>query len=190
MDTCVTLTSLDQVKALADPLRQRILRAICCDPATTKQIATELGEKPTRLYHHVDQLEKAGLIELVETRPNRGTVEKYYCAVASQFRIDQDLLRVGKHNISTEMHAVLVNTLQDSLVDACDLFDPGAIVDDAPCCTMLMIRAQRNLTETQARKLVERIQACLQEIEQESATTDPTEQTYALTVAFYPTRPD
>ena len=59
---------------------------------STKQLANELGEPPTRLYHHVSALESAGLIALVETRPNRGTVEKYYRAMARRYQVDRRLL--------------------------------------------------------------------------------------------------
>jgi hypothetical protein len=52
-------------------------------PKTTKQVAELLGEPPTRLYHHVAALERAGLVVLKETRQNRGAVEKWYASVAS-----------------------------------------------------------------------------------------------------------
>ena len=84
----LTLTDLDQVKVLADPLRLRILEELCKEARTTKQVAQILGEKPTKLYHHVDALERVGLIRLTRTRQNRGTVEKYYLAVARAFRAD------------------------------------------------------------------------------------------------------
>ena len=63
-----TMTSLEQLKAVADPLRVRILETLCLEARTTKQVADKLGEKPTRLYHHVDALAEAGLIRLVDTR--------------------------------------------------------------------------------------------------------------------------
>jgi DNA-binding transcriptional ArsR family regulator len=84
----LTLSDLDQVKVLADPLRIRILEELCKEERTTKQVAKLLGEKPTKLYHHVDALERVGLIRLARTRQNRGTMEKYYMAVARQFRAD------------------------------------------------------------------------------------------------------
>ena len=56
--------------------------------AIAKQVADFLGEKPTKLYHHVDALERVGLIALSRTRQNRGTVEKYYLAVARAFQAD------------------------------------------------------------------------------------------------------
>ena len=54
-------------------------------PKTTKQVAELLGQPPTRLYHHVAALERAGLLVLRETRQNRGAVEKWYGSVARQF---------------------------------------------------------------------------------------------------------
>ena len=58
----LTLSDLDQVKVLADPLRIRILEEMCTAERTTKQVAQRLGEKPTKLYHHVEALERVGLI--------------------------------------------------------------------------------------------------------------------------------
>ena len=73
------------MRALAHPLRLRILGLFAEEARTTKQIADLLDQPPTRLYHHVAALERAGLIVLKETRKNRGTVEKWYEAVAKSF---------------------------------------------------------------------------------------------------------
>ncbi|MEM7479668.1 MAG: helix-turn-helix domain-containing protein [Acidobacteriota bacterium] len=91
VEASYTIKDLGQLKALADPLRVRILEALCEQPRTTKQVAERLGEKPTKLYHHVDALEKVGLIGLHSTRPNRGTLEKYFRSVARAFRVDDNL---------------------------------------------------------------------------------------------------
>jgi DNA-binding transcriptional ArsR family regulator len=89
-----TLSSLEQVKVLADPLRIRLLEAFCQE-RTTKQVATLIGEKPTKLYHHVEALERVGLIRLSRKRQVRGTVEKYYMAVARLFRADNRLFEAS-----------------------------------------------------------------------------------------------
>jgi DNA-binding transcriptional ArsR family regulator len=74
-----------ELRALAHPLRLRILELFAERARTTKQVADLLGEPPTRLYHHVAALERAGLLVLRETRKNRGTVEKWFEAVAPSF---------------------------------------------------------------------------------------------------------
>lgn len=71
-----------ELRALAHPLRLRILELFAEQPRTTKQVAGLLDQPPTRLYHHVAALERAGLLRLTETRKNRGTTEKWYVAVA------------------------------------------------------------------------------------------------------------
>ena len=78
------LPALAEMRALAHPLRLRILEIFAEGPRTTKQVADLLGEPPTRLYHHVAALERAGLLVLKETRKNRGTIEKWYEAVPKQ----------------------------------------------------------------------------------------------------------
>lgn len=76
------LSDLEQVRLLADPLRLRIVEALNERPATAKQVALTLGEKPSRIYHHVALLERAGLLRLVESRRKRGTTERYLAASA------------------------------------------------------------------------------------------------------------
>jgi len=48
------------------------------------QVAAQLGEPPTRLYHHVNALERAGVLKLVDTRQVRGTTEKYFELASKQ----------------------------------------------------------------------------------------------------------
>lgn len=91
------IETADQLKAIADPLRRRLLEIFAAELMTTKQAAGLLNEKPTRLYHHVDLLEKTGLIELIETRPNRGTVERYYRSVAKKFAVSGELVEVASN---------------------------------------------------------------------------------------------
>lgn len=73
-----TPEALAALRAAAHPLRLRLLELFAQGARTTKQAAADLGEPPTRLYHHVHALERAGLVRLVETRAKRGTEEKYY----------------------------------------------------------------------------------------------------------------
>jgi DNA-binding transcriptional ArsR family regulator len=90
------ITDFRQVRALADPLRIRMLQLFAQEPLTTKQVADRLGEKPTRLYNHARALEQAGLIRLVRTRQNRGTTERYLEAVGSRFEVDARLFALER----------------------------------------------------------------------------------------------
>jgi DNA-binding transcriptional ArsR family regulator len=73
---------LEQLRAISHPLRLRLFELFSEHPRTTMQAAERLGLPPTRLYHHVTALERAGLVRLRETRRHRGATEKYFEAVA------------------------------------------------------------------------------------------------------------
>ena len=75
--------NLYQLRALAHPLRLRMLELFAEGPRTTKLVAMQLGEPPTKLYHHAKALERAGLLKLSKTRQNRGAIEKWYEATRS-----------------------------------------------------------------------------------------------------------
>jgi DNA-binding transcriptional ArsR family regulator len=71
-----------EIRALAHPLRLRLMELFAETPRTTKQAAALLGQPQTRLYHHVAALERAGLLRVKETRLIRGITEKCYEATS------------------------------------------------------------------------------------------------------------
>ena len=74
-----------QMKALADPIRHRILGIIQNRPATAKQIADRLKMSPGTIGHHLQVLEAAGLAKVAARRLVRGIVAKYYTRTARIF---------------------------------------------------------------------------------------------------------
>jgi DNA-binding transcriptional ArsR family regulator len=74
-----------QMKALADPIRHRILGIIQNRPATAKQIADRLKMSPGTIGHHLHALEAAGLAKVAARRMVRGIVAKYYTRTARIF---------------------------------------------------------------------------------------------------------
>jgi DNA-binding transcriptional ArsR family regulator len=75
----------DQEKLLYNATRIRILRALNSQPMTAKQVAEVLGASKGNVHYHVQRLYEAGLLQLVETRPNGGILEKYYQAKAALY---------------------------------------------------------------------------------------------------------
>jgi len=104
--------SVAEMRALAHPLRLRILEVFVERPRTTKQVALLLGEPPTRLYHHVAALERAGLLVLKETRKNRGTTEKWYAAVAKAFGPMPSAREKGRSKGSAARRAIATSALE------------------------------------------------------------------------------
>jgi len=107
MRDLLVLSDLEQVKALAVPLRVEIVMTLHDKPMTTSQVAAILGERPNRLYYHVTELEKVGILEVVETRQRGNLVEKYYRPVARILRIDPTLFSHGAEGQEAYIKTVL-----------------------------------------------------------------------------------
>src|ERR1043165_3015550 len=84
----LVLSRVQQMKALGDAMRARILGLIQYQPATPKQISDRLRSAPGSIGHHLRVLEEAGLVQLVARRSVRGTVANYYTRTAFFFDVD------------------------------------------------------------------------------------------------------
>lgn len=83
----MTIARPDQLQALGDATRWRILGRLLESPASVQELARALRAAKGTIGHHVRVLESAGLVRVVETRRVRGVVEKRYARVARQFRL-------------------------------------------------------------------------------------------------------
>ena len=136
MDTERRAATDEEAKAIASPLRLRILR-LCLDrPLTNKQIAEALGRDPASVLHHVRKLVRTGFLAAEGARRGaRGAREVPYRATGKSWVLDvvdekqerakgialveaflDDARRVGFDNIdSTRMGLRLTATELDEL---------------------------------------------------------------------------
>jgi len=95
MNKVQPLQTFEQIKILADSRRMNILHLLMFEPATLTQLATELGQSPAWVRHHILALESAELIELAEVRTTGKVTEKFYRAKAGAFLVQEMVLPEG-----------------------------------------------------------------------------------------------
>jgi len=126
------IKDLDQVRLLSDPLKLRLLQAFADSAKTTKQVAAELGESVTKLYRHVDALHESGLIEIVEERQKRGTIQRTFRAVAQRFEADHSLFSDAPGDTGTDAAREILRLgeteILNVLANARDDFDEKALI--------------------------------------------------------------
>jgi DNA-binding transcriptional ArsR family regulator len=72
-------------RALADPLRIRLLEWLAEQPRSARELADCAGMPADRLYYHLGQLEQAGLIEVASYRRlARGKAERVYARAETE----------------------------------------------------------------------------------------------------------
>ncbi|MGI9519663.1 MAG: helix-turn-helix domain-containing protein [Pirellulaceae bacterium] len=179
-----SVTDLEQLAVLANPKRQRILGEFVDDARTTKQVAEILGEPPTRLYHHVDALAKHGLLVLEREVPKRGTTEKYYRAVARQFRVDESCLSDPAFaDENSRMITGLLNDARDALLKA--VADAAEDPENAmhSTATSALVHTTEKGIESAAESFVTQLDRLSQ---QSSVSKKDAKQNYRIVLLIFP----
>ena len=73
---------MEVVSAPLAPLRRAVLEQLR-EAGSASEVAARLGETRQRVNYHVRELERAGLVELVEERARRGCTERVVRATSS-----------------------------------------------------------------------------------------------------------
>ena len=81
-------------KALAHPLRVKILSSLHKGISSPNQLSQELGEPLGNVSYHVKTLLEYDCVELVKTEPRRGAVEHFYRATERTFFNDSDWRKI------------------------------------------------------------------------------------------------
>jgi DNA-binding transcriptional ArsR family regulator len=109
------LGGIDQkvVKALAHPIRVRVLTLLNQKVASPSELAEEIGEPLGNVSYHVRTLVDLGCIELVRTAPRRGAVEHYYRALTRPIFSEDDWGRMPPSLKRSVAGAVLSEVWRD-----------------------------------------------------------------------------
>jgi DNA-binding transcriptional ArsR family regulator len=86
------IENIEQLRAIADVLRLRIIDVLLKRSMTVTQLGEALGLAPAKVHYHVRELERVGLLRLVETREKGGILEKYYQPIARDISVGHALL--------------------------------------------------------------------------------------------------
>jgi len=106
------ISTLKGIKTLSSDRRLKILRYLVDKKYTAQELALKFQIKPNALWYDMQQLENAELIELVESEHVRGTIKKYFRAVAKNYFVDVSLgeAELSKTNV---LHVFLNQEIED-----------------------------------------------------------------------------
>lgn len=111
------IEDIETIKALADARRIRILEELVTSPRTAKELGAVLEEAPSKLYYHINMLERHGLIQVVDTRIVSGIVEKHYQSVAKSYQYSQNLLADNQVELDESLESLVLATIDKTRDD-------------------------------------------------------------------------
>lgn len=179
------IQDIETLRAISDPLRIRLLE-LMAQPQTVKEIAAQLGVGKTKLYYHLNLLEKHSIIRVARTRVVSGIIEKSYQVTAYSYRPAKELLLRGDEGKEHGV-AIVESILDATRTDLTHSLNTGqaALGEAVQAKQLLLGRVVMSLTPEQAVSFYERFEALLTEVAQYEKPTIGG-QTYSLTVAFFP----
>jgi DNA-binding transcriptional ArsR family regulator len=154
-------------------------------PMTVAELATSLGEPASRLYYHVNELERVGLIEVVEVRDRGNLREKVYRVIAPSIRVDPAVFQTGGDGAD-----LLQETVLTILAAAGDAFRRAARADQISATaapSMVHAHDELRLAPADAAELAKRARALVEEFRARGRAELPISvQLTALVVAIEP----
>jgi DNA-binding transcriptional ArsR family regulator len=188
------IDTIEALRALSDPLRLRILECLRAEPLTASQIARQLAEKPNKLHYHLTELERNGLVELVETRQKGNLLEKYYRPVAPIFRVDNSLFeRASGEDALSVLYQNVATTLDLTAADLQAAIQSRAITESEAARslrTLLRWRLSAEDTDEFRRRLNELILEFSARSRPDGAPAGGSPSRVALTIIFYALAPE
>src|SRR6201990_3440758 len=112
-------------KALAHPLRARILQRLGERGGSPGGLAVELGAPLGVVSYHVRMLRDYDCVELVRTEPRRGALQHFYKATARP-NLDEDQWRTLPSGLRRGLTG---ETIQDIVADLAKAADAGTLED-------------------------------------------------------------
>ena len=121
-------------KALAHPLRAKILQRLGERVASPGDLAAELGAPLGVVSYHVRMLRDYDCVELVRTEPRRGALQHFYRATARP-NLDDEQWRSLPSGLRKELAGETIQEILSDLGEAADagqLEDPELVITREP----------------------------------------------------------
>lgn len=176
------IETLEQLRAIADILRIHIIGLLEQRPMTVTQLGERLGLAPAKVHYHVRELERVGLVELVETREKGGILEKYYQPIAHEIGVNKALLSAPPD----EAEAALRELLDQISAGYSQAFRRLVEQKESPVASGMSIGVSHiYVTQDDLRKLIRQFYETLKPFEEQRGVDGEKEIT--LSMLTYPT---
>ena len=188
----------ETIKILGDPLRIQILSQVsqlntAGQLATAKVLAEAIGVPQTKLYYHLNLLEKHDLLRVAETGLVSGIVEKRYQVRARRLRADVHIEPDLDRYIPEDLESIMIpvtSVLDNALVNvkrSVQLLAEQPEGDSAPVWDQIHIQQKTLLlTLDEAKLFIQKLEAL---IEEHKGASGGQRHPYHLTSLFHPGEP-
>jgi DNA-binding transcriptional ArsR family regulator len=160
------------------------------EPSSVRAVADAMGVPVTRLYYHINLLEGAGLIKIVETRKVGAMIERIYQSVADIFRPGQaifndneDLERLAKVTSDIVLDGARLDA-EVGLLRHFEAMAQGKTRSELHPGTVS--RSVRSVSKARAEEFAKRLEDLVDEWSRTVSESGDEEEEFSLSIVFFP----
>lgn len=182
VDDVRLMTNLDLVADITHPIRGPLMQRLRT-PRSVAELAEAMDVPVTRLYHHVNRLEKLGIIQVVATRRSGAATERRYQTTARSWKIDP----ASERNLDPSDLAQALGSIFDlAKIGLQREIEAGRIPRDEDRGRFELTNAEAWLTDSELRSFVARMVSLVQEIVETSDENRPDALPVQVLTVVYP----
>ncbi|UXU83824.1 winged helix-turn-helix domain-containing protein [Mammaliicoccus sciuri] len=168
------INTFEELKCISDQLRMKISMLLIEREMTATEIGKHLNIPKAKIFYHLKELEKYGMVKINRTEVKGSNVYKYYVATHNGFKVNPQLLNEYRDEVSDSTKDMVTSQINRT-IDVLNQY--GLITDDDQ---LISKTVQAKWSQNQFDIFKQKLDALIDEVDQQSS--DEVETYYYLNI--------
>ncbi|WP_323705490.1 ArsR/SmtB family transcription factor [Mammaliicoccus sciuri] len=174
------INTFEELKCISDQLRMKISMLLIEREMTATEIGKHLNIPKAKIFYHLKELEKYGMVKINRTEVKGSNVYKYYVATHNGFKVNPQLLNEYRDEVSDSTKDMVTSQINRT-IDVLNQY--GLIMDDEQ---LISKTVQAKWSQNQFDTFKQKLDALIDEVDQQS--NDEDESYYYLNITGFEMR--
>lgn len=160
------INTFEELKCISDQLRMKISMLLIEREMTATEIGKHLNIPKAKIFYHLKELEKYGMVKINRTEVKGSNVYKYYVATHNGFKVNPQLLNEYRDEVSDSTKDMVTSQINRT-IDVLNQY--GLITDDEQ---LISKTVQAKWSQNQFDTFKQKLDALIDEVDQQSNDED------------------
>ncbi|MCD3218935.1 winged helix-turn-helix domain-containing protein [Mammaliicoccus sciuri] len=160
------INTFEELKCISDQLRMKISMLLIEREMTATEIGKHLNIPKAKIFYHLKELEKYGMVKINRTEVKGSNVYKYYVATHNGFKVNPQLLNEYRDEVSDSTKGMVTSQINRT-IDVLNQY--GLIMDDEQ---LISKTVQAKWSQNQFDTFKQKLDALIDEVDQQSNDED------------------
>ncbi|MCJ0918157.1 winged helix-turn-helix domain-containing protein [Mammaliicoccus sciuri] len=160
------INTFEELKCISDQLRMKMSMLLIEREMTATEIGKHLNIPKAKIFYHLKELERYGMVKINRTEVKGSNVYKYYVATHNGFKVNPQLLNEYRDEVSDSTKDMVTSQINRT-IDVLNQY--GLIMDDEQ---LISKTVQAKWSQNQFDTFKQKLDALIDEVDQQSNDED------------------